>query len=171
MTLALSERRWKAIAESQYPWEREALVFVRERLPDHDPYQAWSNFEFVGQDGSIHEVDRLVLSPNGLFLIEIKSRPGTVSGDAGTWTWETDGRTTTVDNPVLLANARRSSSDPCPAAAVRSTRSARRSSRRLCSCRRQASRSNWTTAGGSACGCATRERKGTGRPGPVSSAC
>jgi serine/threonine protein kinase len=102
--LALSDRRWKAIAESQFPWERDALTYVRERLPDHDPYQAWSNFEFVGQDGSINEVDLLVLAPNGLFLIEIKSRPGTVSGDAGTWTWETDGRTTTVDNPVLLAN-------------------------------------------------------------------
>jgi hypothetical protein len=71
--------RWQEIAPSAYPWEREALEFIRTRLPDHDPYLAWSSFEFVGQDGSINEVDLLVLSPNGLFLIEIKSRPGVVA--------------------------------------------------------------------------------------------
>ena len=41
------------------PWEREALDFVRESLPDRTPYRAWSNFEFVAQDGSINEVDLL----------------------------------------------------------------------------------------------------------------
>lgn len=96
--------RWQEIAPSAYPWEREALDFVRSELPDHDPYLAWSNFEFVGQDGSINEIDLLVLSPNGLFLIEIKSRPGEVSGDANTWVWNNDGRVMTTDNPVLLAN-------------------------------------------------------------------
>lgn len=96
--------RWQEIAPSAYPWEREALDFVRSELPDHDPYLAWSNFEFVGQDGSINEIDLLVLSPNGLFLVEIKSRPGEVSGDANTWMWNNDGRVMTTDNPVLLAN-------------------------------------------------------------------
>lgn len=102
--MPLSDSRWKVIAESQYPWERDALAFVRERLPDHDPYLAWSNFELIGTDGSINEVDLLVLAPHGLFLIEIKSRPGVVSGDAGTWTWENEGRRYTADNPLLLAN-------------------------------------------------------------------
>ena len=102
--MTLSDTRWHAINESQYPWERDALDFVRERLPDHDPYAAWANFEFVSQDGGINEVDLLVLSPNGLFLVEIKSRQGTVGGDASTWTWETDGRVRTEDSPLLLAN-------------------------------------------------------------------
>ncbi len=44
------------------------------------------------------------MTPQGLFLIEIKSRPGRLSGDAGTWTWETDGRVMTTDNPLFLAN-------------------------------------------------------------------
>ncbi len=96
--------RWKEVTPSQYPWEREALEFVRERLPDRDPFLAWSNFEFIGEDGSINEVDLLVLSPRGLFLVEIKSRPGVVEGDAGTWTWTHEGRRTTLDNPTLLAN-------------------------------------------------------------------
>jgi hypothetical protein len=39
-----------------------------------------------------------------MYLVEIKSRPGRVSGDAGTWTWADEGRTYTDDNPLLLAN-------------------------------------------------------------------
>ncbi|MHC4880907.1 MAG: BREX system serine/threonine kinase PglW, partial [Planctomycetota bacterium] len=58
-------------------------------------------------DGSINEVDLLVFTPQGFFLIEIKSRPGRVRGDAGTWTWETEGKpTATVDNPLFLANSK-----------------------------------------------------------------
>ena len=40
----------------------------------------------------------------GVFLIEIKSKPGTLRGDALSWTWEHEGRRKTVENPVLLAN-------------------------------------------------------------------
>ena len=96
--------RWQAITDSEFPWERDALAFVRDRLPDHDPYRAWANFEFIADDGSINEVDLLVLTTKGFYLVEIKSRPGTVEGDQGTWTWRHDGRLQTVDNPLLLAN-------------------------------------------------------------------
>ena len=58
-----SSPRWREITRSEFPWEREALAFVRERLPDHEPYRAWSNFEFIARDGSINEVDLLVLTP------------------------------------------------------------------------------------------------------------
>ena len=96
--------RWQTVAESEFPWERDALAFLRERLPDHEPYGAWSNFEFLADDGSINEVDLLLLTPKGFYLVEIKSRPGVVEGDQGTWTWRHEGRTQTVDNPLLLAN-------------------------------------------------------------------
>ncbi|MGO9919911.1 MAG: NERD domain-containing protein, partial [Isosphaeraceae bacterium] len=95
---------WTTVAESKYPWERDALSFVRQKFPEHEPYRAWANFEFIADDGSINEVDLLVFTPMGFFLVEIKSRPGRVSGDAGTWTWETDGRLSTVDNPLIAAN-------------------------------------------------------------------
>ena len=95
---------WTEATPSQYPWEREALAFIRARLPDHEPYRAWSNFEFIAGDGSVNEVDLVVLTKKGFFLVEIKSRPGRVDGDASTWTWNQDGRRTTVDNPLLLAN-------------------------------------------------------------------
>ncbi len=95
---------WTTVAESKFPWERDALDFLRGRFPSHDPYRAWANFEFIADDGSINEVDLLLFTPQGFFLIEIKSRPGRLFGDAGTWTWETDGRLGTYDNPLIAAN-------------------------------------------------------------------
>ena len=101
----MSQRNnWIDVSESKYPWERDAVDFVRDRWPDHDPYRAWAIFEFIALDGSINEVDLLLLTPMGFFLVEIKSRPGRVYGDAGTWTWETDGRLITKPNPILSAN-------------------------------------------------------------------
>lgn len=99
-------KNWIAITESSFPWEREALDFVRTQFPSHEPYRAWSNFEFIAEDGSVNEVDLLLFTPQGFFLVEIKSRPGRLRGDAGTWTWETDGNLTTVDNPYQLANSK-----------------------------------------------------------------
>ena len=96
--------RWVTISESEYTWEREALSYVRAQFPDQDPFRAWTNFEFVADDGSINEVDLLVVSPYKIYLVEIKSRPGHLSGDTGTWTWRHEGRVLTDDNPLLLAN-------------------------------------------------------------------
>ena len=96
--------RWKTFNPSAYEWERQALDFIKERFPDHDPYRAWSNFEFQTADGAIYEVDLLVLTKQGFWLVEIKSDPGEVEGDSGTWTWITEGKRKIVDNPVLLAN-------------------------------------------------------------------
>jgi hypothetical protein len=41
----MMKKQWKTITPSDYPWERAALDFIREGLPDHDPYRAWANFE------------------------------------------------------------------------------------------------------------------------------
>lgn len=95
---------WRIIAPSAYPWEQEALDFIRSRLPTHDPYRAWSNFEFIADDGSLNEVDLLVFGPQGLFVIEIKGNPGVLTGDTHTWTWQQGGYQKVVDNPLFLAN-------------------------------------------------------------------
>jgi len=102
--MTLGPNRWHVIAESSFPWEREALEWLRAQLPDRDPWHVWTNFEFIDDDGKVNEIDALVLSPAGLFLVEIKSRPGIVTGDAHTWTWTTDGRERSVDNPLLLTD-------------------------------------------------------------------
>jgi hypothetical protein len=103
--MALSDKRWEIVTKSAFEWERNALSFIRERLHDKDPYCAWSNFDFLAEDGRIYEVDLLILVPRGLFLVEIKSTPGTREGDAYTWTWTTsEKRLLTIENPLLLAN-------------------------------------------------------------------
>lgn len=96
--------RWTAVSQSAFAWERDALDFARVHLPDHEPWHAWSNFEFIDDEGRVNEVDLLVLTAAGLVLVEIKSRPGTVKGDALTWTWMTDGRPFYRDNPLPLAH-------------------------------------------------------------------
>ena len=102
--MPLPDARWHAITESSFPWEQDALDFVREQLPDQEPYHAWANFEFIADQGSVNEVDLLVLAPGGFFLVEIKSRPGVLEGDANTWMWRDQGRDVLTDNPFLLAN-------------------------------------------------------------------
>src|SRR5206468_1952523 len=85
-------QRWQEIGTTRFPWEREALDYVRENLPDYDPYRGYALFEFIASDGSINEVDLLVIGPTGLFLVEIKSWPGVVNGDQRDWIEERDGR-------------------------------------------------------------------------------
>src|SRR6516165_6629075 len=96
--------RWKIITPSQYEWERRGLDFVKAGLPDHDPYRAWANFEFQTSDGAIYEVDLLVLTKMGFWLVETKAWEGRIYGDAGTWTISHEGRLHSEDNPVLRAN-------------------------------------------------------------------
>lgn len=102
--MSLGANRWHVISESNFPWEREALDWLRAQLPDRDPWHVWTNFEFIDDEGKVNEIDALALTPAGLFLIEIKSRPGKVSGDAHTWTWSSEGRERSVDNPLLLTD-------------------------------------------------------------------
>ena len=96
--------RWRIITQSKFEWERRGLDFIRKRLPDHDPYRAWSNFEFHAGDGAIYEVDLLVLTKQGFWLVECKAWSGRITGDAGSWTRTEDGKVKSEDNPVLLAN-------------------------------------------------------------------
>lgn len=97
--------RWTTVSDSPHDHEREALAFLRRRLPDRDPYRAWANFEFVAPSGALYEVDALVITDTGIYLIEIKSHPGAIGGDGATWRWTTpEGRVEYFDNPRLLAN-------------------------------------------------------------------
>ncbi len=98
------DKHWKQITPSEYAWEREALEVLRAALPDHEPYRAWANFEFIALDGSINEVDLLLTTPRGVFLIEIKSHPGRIGGNAGRWVWYHDGKRRVFDNPRPLAH-------------------------------------------------------------------
>ncbi len=101
VAMTLGSGRWVQVTPSAYAWERAALEWVRSRLPDADPWRAWSNFELV-DDRGVAEVDLMVLSPAGLWVIEIKSRPGRLTGDGHTWKWRRpNGSTFADDNPLI----------------------------------------------------------------------
>ena len=90
-----------------YPWERQALdlVYQHESLSDSDPHQAWELHELYDpSSGRLYELDLLFLSRQGLFLVEIKSHPGVLTGDIVAWTFSDGGHRRTIDCPFPGAN-------------------------------------------------------------------
>ena len=77
--------RWRQVTPSQFDWEAEAFDTLRALLPDAEPFQAWTNFQFT-DGGRIHEVDALVITPKGGYVLEVKAWSGSVRGDQGRWT-------------------------------------------------------------------------------------
>lgn len=96
--------RWHRVTPSTFPWEDEAIDFLRSRIADADPNRAWSNFEFIS-GGVISEVDVFLLTRKGAYLIEIKSTPGRLAGDQQRWTFHRpDGGRSPMENPLLVTN-------------------------------------------------------------------
>jgi serine/threonine protein kinase len=96
--------RWHRVTPSTFPWEDEAIDFLRLGINDADPNRAWSNFEFVS-GGVISEVDVLLLTRKGAYLIEIKSTPGRLTGDQQRWVFhKPGGGRKVIENPLLGAN-------------------------------------------------------------------
>ena len=102
--MAMSDKFWTEVSPSRFPWEKEALEYLRDNLPDHEPWRVWTNFQFIADDGSINEIDALVLSRVGLFLVEIKGHPGEASGDQGTLVFRDASGTRSIGHPLFLAN-------------------------------------------------------------------
>ena len=92
--------------ETEYPWEREAIDFVVDALPDTDPHRVWALQELYDpSSGRLFEIDLLVLSRTGLYLVEIKSNPGVLTGDMRDWTFrEPGGRPKNRDCPYPTTN-------------------------------------------------------------------
>ena len=55
--MAMSDKFWTEVSPSRFPWEKEALEYLRDNLPDHEPWRVWTNFQFIADDGSINEID------------------------------------------------------------------------------------------------------------------
>ena len=96
--------RWHIISKSNFAWEQEALDYLRKQIPDSEEWHVWPGFDFIASGGAIYEVDALVLSPVGLWLVEIKSHPGKFTSEEGLWVFEHESRRRTIDNPVVLTN-------------------------------------------------------------------
>jgi hypothetical protein len=61
-------------------------------LPDAEPYRAWQTFTFTTDRGHVREVD--------LFLVEIKSHPGTATNHGSTWMFRDGDKSRPVENPL-----------------------------------------------------------------------
>ena len=116
----LPDSRWIVMGEPVTPAEDKALQKVREVLPDDGVTTAWANLTFIDGNGRSAEIDVLLLSPAGFFVVELKGWHGTISGTSQRWY---HGKRN-VENPWLLTDrkAKRLSSllksyAPSPAAA------------------------------------------------------
>lgn len=105
--MALPETRIHRGRPTPFPWERQALdlVYKHASLSDTDPHQAWELHELYDpSSGRLYEIDLLFLSRQGLFLVEIKSYPGVLTGDIVDWTITENGRSRTIECPYPGAN-------------------------------------------------------------------
>ena len=104
--MPLSEARIHQGRPTPYPWEREALDLIYPGISDIDPYQAWELHELHDpSSGRLYEIDLAFLSRVGLFLVEIKSHPGVLTGDVVDWTFtEPGGRRRTIECPYATIN-------------------------------------------------------------------
>lgn len=85
--------------------ERKALDQIYPAIPDQDPYQVWELHELYDpSSGRLYEIDLLLLSRVGLFLVEIKSHRGALTGDIVDWTFQDAGRRSTLECPFPGAN-------------------------------------------------------------------
>ncbi|MET9851897.1 BREX system serine/threonine kinase PglW [Streptomyces sp. NPDC006450] len=101
----MREGRWTTVTESEYEHEHRGLESIREKLPDSDPWRAWSNFTFTANTGHVREIDLLVIAPGGVCMIELKNWHGSLTSENGTWVQTTpNGRRVSHGNPLHLVN-------------------------------------------------------------------
>lgn len=101
----MRDGRWTAVTDSEFQHEHRGLEAIRDKLPDNDPWRAWSNFTFTAHTGHVREVDLLVIAPGGVHLIELKDWHGSVESRNGTWLQtQPSGRQIPHGNPLHLAN-------------------------------------------------------------------
>jgi serine/threonine protein kinase len=103
MELSGQSPRWQG-QRSPFPWEQEALDYVRALMPDAAPYWAYQNFSFTAFTGHVRQVDLFIATPGGLFLVEIKSHPGVATNHGSTWIFKDGTATRTVENPLHLTD-------------------------------------------------------------------
>jgi serine/threonine protein kinase len=103
--MALSEERTHRGRPTFYPWERQALDQIYRDISDNDPHQAWELHELHDPStGRLYEIDLAFLSRVGLFLVEIKSHPGVLTGDVVDWTFTESGGRRTIECPYAGVN-------------------------------------------------------------------
>ncbi|MBE7325176.1 BREX system serine/threonine kinase PglW [Nocardioides sp. Y6] len=91
------------MGEPATPAEQAALDTFRELLPEDGLTRAWVNLTFLDLDGRAGEVDVLLLTKRGFFVVELKGWHGTVGGNQQSWHQILpSGQVRHYDNPLKL---------------------------------------------------------------------
>lgn len=93
-------QHWNVMGPPATPEEAAALDAFREALNDDGRTTAWVNLTFIDLNGRTGEIDVLLLTPVGLFCVELKGWHGTITGDSQRW--YQNGRT--HPNPFLVTD-------------------------------------------------------------------
>src|ERR1700677_72615 len=99
MELSGQSQRWQG-QRSAFSWEQSALDHIKGQMPEAEPYRAWQTFTFTAASGHVREVDLFIATPGGLFLVEIKSHPGTATNNGSTWLFRDGDKIRTIHNPL-----------------------------------------------------------------------
>ncbi len=104
--MATKSDRFIVVGSSPHPWEREAIDFAFKALAGRgDPFQARALVELLEPSGSLYEIDLLVVGYSAIYVVEIKSHPGSIEGDHVEWLWTTpEGKQIHIDSPLGLTN-------------------------------------------------------------------
>lgn len=101
----IEDKFWTEVTESQFAHEKDGLATLRQVCAPGRVLRAWTNFEFLDEQGRIYEVDALLLTCFGLVLVELKHYNGTVLVDELSWTRHPfEENSVTMKNPLSLAN-------------------------------------------------------------------
>lgn len=102
-----TKTRWVPFGAPVTAAEDAALSRLCDVLPDDAVSHGWTNLTFTDLDGRIHEIDALILTKVGVFVVELKGWHGTITGTQQTWTHTTPGGTVRqVRNPLYLTDSK-----------------------------------------------------------------
>jgi serine/threonine protein kinase len=96
-------KQWHPLGDAATPAEAEALLAIKALLPDDPVTHAWPNVSFVDLNGRTAEVDLVLLTRVGFFVVELKGWHGTIDGDQQTWRLTSPGGRVRYERNPLFA--------------------------------------------------------------------
>ena len=111
---SLWEHAWTHVAPAQHAWVRRVHDALRAsthpdsgaRLVDMVPLAVWSKFEFISQQGASYDVDLLVLTPTGVYLIELFEESAPMVLNEQHWIIQRAQGQEVIDTPLRAARAK-----------------------------------------------------------------
>jgi serine/threonine protein kinase len=103
--MALSKDRIVPPGYTPHEHERLAFELLAQELPDTEPYHLWGFVDLIDPAGRRYDIDLLVIGYHAVYLIEVKSHPGTLEGDGVDWTFTLPGGARVrMENPLRATN-------------------------------------------------------------------